>query len=77
MKNLPHKNFFGDPLLESYPDDTPSRDHLRSYNYILIKYWRQLTHKGIPKVAAKAVVKKIVENSPKSQFLTLVKTTVK
>lgn len=28
MKNLPHKNFYGDAPFEGYPDDTPSRDGL-------------------------------------------------
>ena len=28
MKNLPHKQFFGDVLMDAYPDDTPSSDKL-------------------------------------------------
>jgi hypothetical protein len=28
MKNLPHKNFLGDVLMEAYPDDKPSGDKL-------------------------------------------------
>jgi len=30
MKNLPHKNFLGDVLMEAYPDDTPSGDKLEA-----------------------------------------------
>jgi hypothetical protein len=30
MKNLPHKNFFGNPMLEGYSDDVPSRDNLQT-----------------------------------------------
>jgi len=39
MKNLPHKNFYGDALFGAYPDDTPSRDRLKQIQIHINKIW--------------------------------------